>query len=185
METEDPLADLADIHLPGAVDFWPPAPGWWVLAALFLLALLWIGRYFYLQAQIRRRLTVALQEIEQVYRIWQEKSPIDTERNQAGLDLLYGFNTVLKRVALGYYPQIDVAKLTGNAWVRFLDTKDQGQEFSNGAGKVLSVGTYRPVFSADVDALRGVTQKWITQHYLNAGRKPPLVASTSTAGVSA
>ena len=34
METEDPLSQLADIHLPEAVSAWPPAVGWWLLAGL-------------------------------------------------------------------------------------------------------------------------------------------------------
>ncbi|MDD9890866.1 MAG: DUF4381 domain-containing protein, partial [Gammaproteobacteria bacterium] len=41
MDSEELLAQLADIHLPGEISYWPPAPGWWVLAALLLL-----GGYF-------------------------------------------------------------------------------------------------------------------------------------------
>lgn len=36
----DALAGLRDIHLPPDVPFWPPAPGWFALAGLVLLALL-------------------------------------------------------------------------------------------------------------------------------------------------
>jgi hypothetical protein len=181
MEAEDPLAQLADIHLPGEVPFWPPAPGWWVLAGLLLLGFVLIGRYYYRQRQTRRRMNAALFELDQTYRNWQQQSQADDARNQAGLDLLYGINATLKRVALVYYPQVDVAKLTGSAWLRFLDAADQGKDFSEGPGKVLSDGTYRPVFSADVDALYALARRWIMRCYL----QPSVSTSTATANTAA
>ena len=46
MNPNDPLADLADIHLPNSISAWPLAPGWWVLiilacAGLVALFILW------------------------------------------------------------------------------------------------------------------------------------------------
>jgi hypothetical protein len=166
MEAEDPLAQLADIHLPGEVPFWPPAPGWWMLAGVLLVSLALMARYFYLQGQTKRKMNSALHELDQVYHTWQQKSQDEHMRNQAGLDLLYGFNAILKRVALVYFPHTDVAKLTGTAWLRFLDAADRSTDFGDGPGKVLSDGTYRPVFSADVDALHALVRRWIMQRYL-------------------
>ncbi|MES2605129.1 MAG: DUF4381 domain-containing protein, partial [Pseudomonadota bacterium] len=187
MEAEDPLAQLADIHLPGDVPFWPPAPGWWMLAGLLLLTIALVGRYFYLQGQTKRKMKSAMYELDQAYSTWQEKSQSENLHNQAGLDLLYNFNSILKRVALLYYPQTDVAKLTGNAWLQFLDGADQSKDFSEGAGKVLSDGTYRPTFSADVDALYTITRRWIMRHYLQprATKNAPAKMSSDTAEVSA
>ena len=50
MNPNDPLADLADIHLPNSISAWPLAPGWWVLiilacAALVALFKLWSKRH--------------------------------------------------------------------------------------------------------------------------------------------
>lgn len=47
------LEQLRDIHLPQAVHWWPPAPGWWIVAALVLALTIWLGRY--LQARYRRQ----------------------------------------------------------------------------------------------------------------------------------
>lgn len=39
------LEQLRDIHLPEAVHWWPPAPGWWIVTTLVLALLIWLGRY--------------------------------------------------------------------------------------------------------------------------------------------
>ena len=35
---------LHDIHLPDPAGWWPPAPGWWILALLLLALLIWFSR---------------------------------------------------------------------------------------------------------------------------------------------
>src|SRR5690606_21829206 len=109
MEAEDPLSQLADIHLPDAVTIWPPAPGWWVLAALVLVAAAFLCRHQLRRVLVRRRMNSALGELEQAYHTWQLRAEQGVDTNQAGLDLLYGFNAVLKRVALVYFPQSGTA----------------------------------------------------------------------------
>lgn len=168
MEAQDPLSELADIHLPEAVAFWPPAPGWWVLAALVLLALGLLLRQQLQRLLVRRRLATALRELDAVYATWQHQSQQPEQRNNAGLTLLYGFNTILKRVALYTCRDPDVPRLTGHAWLQFLDSHEPRSDFTTGVGQVLADGTYRPVFDADVEGLHALCRRWISARYLQA-----------------
>jgi hypothetical protein len=43
----NPLDQLADIHTPTEVDWWPLAWGWWLLAAVILLAILGLALFLY------------------------------------------------------------------------------------------------------------------------------------------
>ena len=40
-----PLDQLRDIHLPQAITWWPPAPGWWLLALVLVLCTVFTARY--------------------------------------------------------------------------------------------------------------------------------------------
>jgi len=183
MEAQDPLSQLADIHLPEAIAFWPPAPGWWVVAVLVLLALALLLRQQLQRLLVRRRLATALRELDTVYATWQQQSQQQSkqqqaQRNSAGLALLYGFNTILKRVALYTCRDHDVPRLTGHAWLQFLDSHDPRSDFTTGVGQVLADGTYRPVFDADVDGLHALCRRWISARYL---QPEPVAKKVSTA----
>lgn len=174
MEAEDPLSQLADIHLPAAVPFWPPAPGWWVLAALLLCGLALLVYVQVRRWQQRQRLTRVLAELAQARAAWRKAD--DSSRNAAGLALLYAINSLLKRVALLHFPAAQVAPLAGKDWLRFLDAQGLTQDFSKGAGQVLADGEYRPVFDGDAEALCQLAGKWIQHQYLR-----PRQTSTNTA----
>ena len=45
MNPQDPLAALHPLREPVAIGWWPPAPGWWLLAGLVLAALLALAWY--------------------------------------------------------------------------------------------------------------------------------------------
>lgn len=152
----DPLAQLRDIHLPAALELWPPAPGWWILAALAVAALL-VGIWFLFrrwQKQAYRR--ESLKELETLY-----------ERYVADQDhaaYLSGYSGLLKRVALTRYPRAEVASLSGEAWVRFLDESANTDEFSMGAGQALVASGYQREALVDVARLHTLARFWIKEH---------------------
>ena len=164
MEAEDPLSELADIHLPDAVTFWPPAPGWWLLAALILAALGWLLWQQYRLWQRRQRMKSALAALKVVHDNYNNRGA-EIPANEAGLSFLYGCNEVLKRVALEHFPVLEVASLTGTPWLMFLDSHATEKGFCNGPAQVLGDGSYRPRFDADVEAVYQLCADWITTQY--------------------
>ncbi len=169
---QDPLAALRDIHLPPAVEAWPPAPGWWGLGLLALGALLvlsiWAGRRW--RATRYRR--TGLAELRELRNRW--------EQNAADARLLPDLATLLKRVALSAWPRQEVAGLSGERWVRFLDDTLQTREFSMGAGQVLIHGPYQSSSRLDPELLT-LAERWIRRHRVQAVQVPPAYDEASHA----
>lgn len=149
----DPLAALRPLHPPAAIDWWPPAPGWWVLAAL-LLVVLGLAWWRYRRQALRR---AALTELSRL-----ERSGVDDARLSAGV------NQLLRRVALAGYPREQVAALSGEAWLRFLDARARVRGFCSGPGQALATGPYAPACTLDRIALIKLARQWI---HANAGRQ--------------
>jgi len=172
MEAEDPLNNLADIHLPDPVSLWPPAPGWWVLAVLLLAALVYAGFRYAAYWRRQRRLKSALRELDRAYSAYQKAAAGNS--NAAGLAYLQDCNNVLKRVALLHHPAAKVARLHGRDWLAFLDAEGETEEFTSGAGRILADGGYRPTFEGDVPAIQSLCASWIRHVYARAEtpRKP-------------
>ena len=156
MDEADPLAQLRDIHLPTAIEPWPPAPGWWGLAflgffiAMILLYWLW-GRW---RAKKYRR--EAIHELDMI---------LETYDSDGDASLyLHDYQLLLKRVALTRYNRDLVANLTGEAWVAFLDKTSNSSEFTMGAGQALIDGNYVEAPSANIEELHKLGRQWIRKH---------------------
>ena len=156
-QATDPLAQLRDIHTPGMIETWPPAPGWWILAALSALLLIagltWLYRYW--RANRYRR--EAMSELVRLLENW--------HKNEDDLAYLEALQKLLKRAALTSFPREEVASLTGEAWVQFLDRTTGSHNFSIGEAEVLIDGTYRPDISVDIETLHRVAKSWIQKHH--------------------
>jgi len=166
MEAEDPLKELRDIHLPDAVAFWPPAPGWWVLLAVILIILALTGRRSFLAMIRRRKLASVLAELDTAFADFEKLAVLESTRNQAGLDFLSTLNRILKRVAQVMYPNANSGLLTGRQWLQFLDSCDNSTDFDTGAGKALGDGIYRRTFDANAEAVYRLARQWVENRYL-------------------
>lgn len=140
---------LRDLHLPEPVSWWPLAPGWWVL--LVLLALL-LGYGLY-RAYLRRRHNAprrfALRELARYESDYLEhRNPVVLGKQLSEL---------LRRGMLAYARRDEVAGLTGEAWLAWLDRGMPLPYFHTDGGKSLLQLPYRDLegdFSdVDIDAL--------------------------------
>lgn len=169
MDSAELLEQLADIHLPEAVSFWPPAPGWWLLALLMLVLLGWLGLKI---MQIRRQRKIcafAMQELDRVYAAYQgETGGEDPDQaNAARLRFLNEMNSVLRRVALWHYPYSGAASLSGRAWVDFIQEKGESSQMTEEIANALAEGRFQTRCDVDVEQLHKFGEHWIANLYMN------------------
>ena len=151
----DLLSQLRDIHTTPELPWWPPAPGWWVLALLLLFVLGWLGRRVLRHYRVYQRRKQMLAWVDHL------NASIDPERHpQAYLSTL---NRIFKLVALRAFPEDKCAALAGQDWVVFL--KGQIKTSQPGASlEVLASGPYDPAPKFDPGTLSELTRSWIRQH---------------------
>jgi len=151
----DLLSQLRDIHGATPVSWWPPAPGWWVLAVLGLVLLGWLYRRLLLRLRVRRRRRQMLAWIDAL------NAHVDPRRDpQAYLATL---NRIFKLVALRAFPERRCASLSGQAWTAFLLEKLHDAP-STECLAALASGPYDPAPVFDAEKLSGLTRAWIRQY---------------------
>ena len=154
MQDPTSLDRLHDIVLPPAVSWWPPAPGWYVLSAVLLLATAWYGWW-----QLRCWRATAYRR--------------EALRELATLQDAAEMAQLLRRTALAVAPRDAVAAATGDAWLQWL--AQRGPEAPPTVREALTVGVYAsPTAASRMDAaalpaLRDYCRRWILQH--EAGRR--------------
>jgi hypothetical protein len=149
----DPLAQLHPLREPGAISAWPPAPGWWILAFLLLVAIavalfLW-WRHYRRQAYRRE----GLRQLDALQR--QLEASGDRAR------FAQSVNALLKAVALRAFPRRQVAAASGEQWLAFLrDTSGTGWA----APDALIDAPYRPEPDLQTEDLHRAAAEWIREH---------------------
>jgi hypothetical protein len=165
MNSENPLANLKDIHLPDAVSAWPPAPGWWILAFLMLALLgwsIWTILKNYQQKHLLRVSITTLEQIEQDYK-----------KHQNPQQLIRQYSSLLRRISLALFSRTEVASLTGQPWLEFLDEQASTTLFKSEAGNLLLNAPYqRPEKSIEhLEQLNEAMTKWIEAVYRASSKK--------------
>lgn len=126
---------LRDIHLPDAISWWPPAPGWWLLIAVGIGAVafaLW-------QRHRQRTHRAALAALERITR--------ELDAGADPVECLQQMSVVLRRFAISSAPS-DAARrvpgMIGSRWLEYLDACGGDRAFREGPGRLLLDAPYAP-----------------------------------------
>jgi Domain of unknown function (DUF4381) len=151
------LLQLRDIHLPGAPAFWPPAPGWWLVAAASIALLAWVSAVALRRYHIRRRRQRVLAALARL------EAGLASERTPESLARV---SELLRRLALTRFPRQQVAALTGTAWLRFLDASGGNGRFAEGPGRLLAFGPYQRSLPPELDTtgLAELVREWVNKN---------------------
>jgi len=126
---------LRDLHLPEAIGWWPLAPGWWLVIALAMLGLGWLVLRAWRARQFNapRRFAIrALGNIEAEYLTHRDPVMLGQQLSE-----------LLRRGMLAYAPRHEVAGLTGESWLAWLDRDLPVPYFHTEGGKSLLQLPYR------------------------------------------
>ncbi|SFM53632.1 DUF4381 domain-containing protein [Shimia aestuarii] len=141
----DLINQLQEVPDPAPVSMVPQTQGWIVLAGFLLAALLLL-----LRAVLRRHRANA-------YR----RAALAALRD-AGDDPV-AVSAILKRAALAAFPRAQVASLTGNGWLAFLEDTSQAAGFRDGPGQALADAAYSPNPQL-VHGLNALACEWVRGH---------------------
>ena len=139
------LDRLHDLVLPPAVPWWPLAPGWYLVIALALVAVMWMTL--------------------RAWRQWQSNAyRREAARELASLESSAAIAELLRRTALAIAPRSVIAEKTGTAWLDWL-TAQSPEPMPDTVRTQLTTGVYGlPAASEELSALRDYAACWITSH---------------------
>jgi len=130
--TELPLRDL---HLPAPIGWWPLAPGWWLLIALLLAGFGWLLVLAWRQRQFNAPRRYAIRTLATV--------EADYLRHRNPVTLGQQLSRLVRRGMMAYAPRQEIAGLTGEAWLVWLDRDLPVPYFHTEGGKSLLQLPYR------------------------------------------
>ena len=143
---------LRDIHLPEASLWWPPAPGWWILALSIPIVVFLLLRLFrWIRHKPLRR--VSLQELERIRR--------SRSRGQDDKAVLNEVALLLRRTLISYRGRASFAASTGDNWIVQLQQVTADSGFTAEQLKLLSHDRYKPDFSCDIEGLLQASEQWL------------------------
>ncbi len=135
---------LRDLHLPEMIGWWPLASGWWFLIALLVGGLGYLLYQSFTKWRRNAARRIALKELARIRN--------DYHYGVDEISLAIELSELLRRTMLAYAPRHEVASLTGERWLQWLDRGLEGRPFSDGSGQYVESLPYRRPDGIDADA---------------------------------
>lgn len=157
--TANPLDQLKDIHTPDAIGLWPPAIGWYLVLIFLIAVLVLAGVMLWRRWQQNAYRRAALRECDEIER----EITAGSDCRAAAIRIA----TLLKRTALSVFPRGEVAPLSGDAWILFLESNASETRFSIASSQLLIEASFRespPDNQSDVAQLLIEARQWIRKH---------------------
>ena len=126
---------IRDLHLPEAISWWPLAPGWYVVIAIALAVCFYL---LHLYSQHRSRGAARRHALRELGRL-----TADFEKHGDAVAFSSDMSELLRRTMLAYAPRSEVAGLTGDAWLAWLDRDLDQPRFPGDTGRKLLDLPYR------------------------------------------
>ncbi len=157
------ITGLKEVTFPDPVSYVPQTIGWYVLIAAVLISAGYLVYQWYRNWAANRYRTFALRRLDDIEQ--QLRQP-DTRINA-----LTAIPVLIKQTALKCYTRREIAQMSGEKWLLFLDKSYRGAEFSRGVGQLLpdlsyqSAINFEQIESARLQELLSLTKEWIRKHH--------------------
>ena len=149
------LQKMRDIHYPGDPSWFPPAPGWWIVALACSLTLVWLYRW----VKQRRRQRAPYQVAKHL--LQRARAELDNGELDART-YLDRCNDILKRLLVHVRNESAASPASGEHWLELLDQLHGGEEFRNGAGAVLGDQRFRRELHSDFGQLDDLLIRFVS-----------------------
>ncbi len=158
---EQLLAQLHDVVAPTGQGWWPPAPGWWILAVLFILLTSWSSHWLVTRIKANRYRKHALNSLANIS--GQESLKASEQCKQ----VIY----LLKRTFFTAYPdsRLKIAGTFGKQWIDLIDTTMKKSHADDSLGNAIESLLYQPDENeSHEEKAKEHTEKLITyaQHWI-------------------
>jgi hypothetical protein len=150
------IRGINEVLAPEAIGWLPSAPGWRYAGVLLLLLAGWRTWLYWQKWRRNRYRRAALQELDRL---------IDSGSRNGGL--LQALSALLKATALQAYPRVEVARLSGDNWLRWLNERSDNACFSSNSATLLTESVYQApgeTPAADIQQLLSEARNWIRLH---------------------
>lgn len=147
--------ELRDIHLPPDPSWFPPAPGWWIVAALLIAVLAWL--FLLARKRVRKQRWLGALQAE-VARIASDHDTHNDPRQTSA-----AVSQLLRRAALRLDSR--AAAYQGDEWLAWLDARGNTSDFMSGPGNVLVDAPWKRAPEVDVDGLLMATRHWLARAF--------------------